>query len=216
MKKTALLALIAILALGSTSAWAQSSGRLVIQPFAGYRTGGDFGLRADVVLPFSGVRITDDFAYGLSLGVRMNPNFTLEAQWARSAPTMEGISPIAGLPNTTLFRLYEDQFHANIIAYFGDNGIIRPFFVTGLGVTVANPRGVEGVNSETRFSWNLGLGLEKMFNEMVGLRLQAKWSSTYINEKAAWFVDWWGFAHVVPVSQYMPQWEFTGGLVFRF
>jgi len=216
MKKAIWLVLIGILALGSTSVWAQGTQRLVIQPFAGYRTSGDFGLRADAVLPYSGVRITDGFAYGFSLGYRVNPNFTLEAQWARSAPTMEGISSTPGLPNTSLFKLYEDQFHANFIAYFGNNSIVQPFFVTGLGVTVANPRGVEGLSSETRFSWNLGLGLEKMFNERVGIRLQAKWFSTYVNETAAWFVDWWGFAHVVPVSQYMPQWEFTGGLVFRF
>ena len=188
----------------------------LIQPFAGYRTTGSFGIHADAVLLYSGVRISDGFAYGLSAGYRVNPNITVEALWARSEPTMQGIPVAFGASYTTLFKMYEDQYHANFIVYFGNNDIVRPFFVTGLGITVGTARGVEGIGSETRFSWNLGLGLEKMFNERIGLRVQAKWFTTYINESATWFINWWGVPVLVPVSQYMGQWDFTGGLIFRF
>lgn len=82
-------------------------------------------------------------------------------------------------------------------------------------MTVANAK-VAGISSETRFSFNVGAGFEKWINDRVGIRLTAKWFLTYINQKLSWFVDWWGFVYLVPENQYMTQWDFTGGLVFRF
>jgi len=216
MRRMTLLVLIGVLALGSASVWAQGSGRLTIQPFAGYRTSGSFGISAAVSLKYNALRVSDGFAYGLSVGFRLSPNATVEAQWARTDSKLEGLSPNPAFPAISLFNLFEDQVHANFLYYFGDpQGIVRPFFVSGLGVTIANPRGME-VSGETRFSFNIGLGFEKMFNDRVGVRLQGKWYPTYINSQLQWFVDWWGFAYLVPVNQYMTQWEFTGGLVFRF
>jgi hypothetical protein len=218
MRKTTLLLVVGLLALGATSAWAQG-GRWVIQPLAGYRTSGSFGVRPDldVVLPFSGIRIPDGFAYGISLGYRLTPLVTFEAQWTRSSGTAQAIATNTLEPNVDLFEMNEDQLHANFIFYFSDaDFVVRPFFVTGLGATLADPK-VEGVGTTSRFSWNLGLGFEKMFNDKVGFRVQAKWFSTYINDSAVWWYDyWWGGWYLVPVSQYMGQWDFTGGLVFRF
>lgn len=214
MKKAILLTLAGLLVLGASSAWAQD-GRFVIQPFAGYRTTGTFGVGADVAINYSGIRFTDGFAYGLSLGMRVSPYVTVEALWARSDPMMQAIGAYTAIPDVDLFKAAEDQFHANFIFYFGNNPMLQPFFVTGLGVTTVNPK-YEGVRTETRFSWNLGLGFEKMVNEKVGLRVQAKWFTTYINDTAQWLIDWWGNVWLVPVSQYMGQWDLTGGLVFRF
>ena len=214
MRKTIGLAVIVLLALGVASAWAQN-GRLVITPFAGYRTSGSFGVRADVLLPISGVRLADGFAYGASLGFRLKPSITLEAQWAHADPMARSISDIPGGPDEDLFKVYEDQFHANVLFYFGHNEMLRPFFITGLGLTAFNPR-ADGVGSETRFSWSMGLGVEKMFNDKVGLRASAKWFTTYINESTGWMVDWWGDIWLIPVSQYMPRWDFTAGLLYRF
>jgi hypothetical protein len=216
MRKKTLLVLIGLLALGSASAWAQGSGRFIIQPFAGYRTAGSFEVTADVALKYEGIRVTDEFTYGFSLGIKVNPNLVVEAMWSRSAPQFQGDSVNPDVAPLDLFSSYEDQVHGNFLVYFGDpGGMVRPFFIGGLGVTVFNPK-VEGISSETRFSFSMGLGFEKWFNDRAGIRLTAKWFPTYVNEQLSWFVDWWGFLYLVPVNQYMSQWEFTGGLVFRF
>lgn len=221
MRKATLLALVGLLLLGASSAWAQG-GRLIIQPMAGYRTSGDFGLRpeTDIVTDVSGIKISDGFAYGLSLGYRLSPYVTMEASWLRTTGMTQAISYYVGQPNIDLFNTSEDVIHANFLFYFGENPMVQPFFVTGLGVTLANGQATEdfpNVGSVSRFSWNLGLGVEKMFNEKMGFRAQAKWFTTYINDQMAWWYDWWwGGYYLVPVSQYMGQWEFTGGLIFRF
>lgn len=217
MKKVTLLLIVGLLAIGATSAWAQG-GRLIIQPIVGYRTSGDFGVRADVEVTtnVAGIRISDGLAYGLSLGYRLSPYVTMEASWLRSTGMAQAIPTAIGDPNVDIFDVAEDVIHANFLFYFGENELVHPFFVTGLGVTLADGK-AEGIGSVSRFSWNLGLGVEKMFNEKVGFRATAKWFTTYINDQMGWWYDWWwGGYYLVPVSQYMGQWEFTGGLVFRF
>jgi hypothetical protein len=221
MRKATFLALVGLLLLGASSAWAQG-GRWVIQPLAGYRTSGDFGLRpeADIVTDVSGIKFQDGFAYGLSLGYRLSPYVTMEAQWTRSETMAQAIAYYTGQPNIDLFNVAEDVIHANFLFYFGENALVKPFFITGLGVTLADGKANEtfqNVGSVSRFSWNLGLGVEKMFNEKFGIRITAKWFTTYINDTMAWWYDWWwGGYYLVPVSQYMGQWDFTGGLIYRF
>jgi len=215
MKKVTLLMVVGLLALGATSAWAQG-GRIVITPTVGYRTSGDFGVRPEVegLTDYSGVKISDGLAYGLSLGFRLSPYVTMEAAWTRSVGMAQAISYYVGDPNLDLFNVAEDVIHANFLFYFGENQLVKPFFITGLGVTLADGQ-YEGVGAVSRFSWNLGMGFDKMFNEKIGLRVTAKWFTTYINDQLGWWYSYWGY-YLVPVSQYMGQWEFTGGLIFRF
>jgi hypothetical protein len=217
MKKVTLLLVVGLLALGATSAWAQG-GRIVISPTVGYRTSGDFGFRptTDVVTEYSGIKFSDAMNYGLSLGFRLSPYVTMEAGWTRAITGAEAISYYVGQPNLEIGDVSEDVIHANFLFYFGENELVKPFFVTGLGVTLVDAREAE-VDSVSRFSWNLGMGFDKMFNEKMGIRVTAKWFTTYINDQMGWWYDWWwGGYYLVPVSQYMGQWEFTGGLIFRF
>ncbi len=217
MKKVALLMIVGVLALGATSVWAQG-GRFVISPTVGYRTSGDFGLRpeTEVITDYAGIKFQDGLAYGLSLGYRLSPYVTMEAGWTRSVTMAQAIPYYVGQPNVDLFDVASDVIHANFLFYFGENQLMHPFFITGLGVTLADGK-AEGVGAISRYSWNLGMGFEKMFNEKVGLRVTAKWFTTYINDQMAWWYDWWwGGYYLVPVSQYMGQWEFTAALVYRF
>jgi opacity protein-like surface antigen len=115
-----------------------------------------------------------------------------------------------------LFNIHTSQFHVNFIYLFprSSSNRVIPYFLVGLGLTLADPKGE--VNGETRFSWSLGGGIKIMASERVGLRFQGKWIPTYINTKSELWCDWWGFCYAIPVSQYMSQGEFTGGIFFRF
>jgi len=51
----------------------------------------------------------------------------------------------------------------------------------------------------------------------VGARFGIRWTPTYIKSDAAgWWCDpWWG-CYVVGNAQYSNQFEFVGGVMFRF
>jgi len=216
MKVTKALVLTLALAVISTAAWAQP--RFEIVPFVGYRTTGSF---SGGQLQYTDFHIEDGLAYGVSLGYRVSQVFTLEAQWSRvdSTVTAHGVSGI----KTTLDNVTTDVYHANFLFFFrGEEYSLRPYFMFGLGATVANPKTTtwlgQTVNpsAASRFSWSLGLGVQAQLKEHIGLRLQTRWLPTYINSSYGYWYDWWGYPWVVPISNYMNQFEFTGGLVFRF
>jgi len=215
MKNSKALILALALVLTATAAWAQ--GRVVLTPFAGYRTAGTLG--GDIA-EFTDFKVQDGLAYGLSLGYRVSPLFTIEAMWSRSDSS---ITALSGATETELTKVSTDQWHANFLYYFGgDEGKACPYLLFALGATVLNPKPTvfEGTEvdpaSESRFTGALGLGVQVNASEKIGLRVQGKWAPTYINSSNEIWIDWWGQAWVVPVSNYMNQWEFTGGLVFRF
>jgi len=216
MKSKKLLVLALILAFGSTAAWAQ--GRIEISPWIGYRTTGSLsGENAS----YSEFHLEDGLAYGLSLGYRLNPRFTLEVRWSRVDSTITAHDVLSA--TTTLADVSTDTYHANFLFFWrGEEYKVRPYFVVGLGAITANARNVqvgkETVNPEAewRFSWNMGLGMQAQIRERIGLKLQAIWLPTYINSSSGWWVDWWGNVWLVPISNYMHQFEFSAALVFRF
>lgn len=210
MKTKQIVIIFGLIAFLSTISWAQ---QIEISPFAGYRTSGSFEIAANDV-GLSNMKIKDGVAYGLTLGYRMNDIFTIEAMWSHVGSQLS--AEIAGVSDEHLFDLSEDQFHANFL-FFASPGMskVRPYGLLGLGLTYFNPKPSE-VDSETRFSFSLGAGFVAMVSQQAGIRLQAKWAPSYINTTSALFIGWWGQPWVVPVNNYMSQWEFTGGLVFRF
>ena len=215
MKSTKALILALALILVSTAAWAQ---RFELTPFVGYRTSGSFdGTYQD----FTNFKVNGGMAFGLTFGYMVSPNILVEAMMSRlnSSLSAHGLEIV----DTNLFDLTTDVYHLNFLFYFGNaEAKARPFILLGLGLLSANPKPaeIEGESfdapAKTRFSWSLGAGLEAMFNRNVGVRVTAKWLPTYINSESAIWIDWWGNPWIVPVSNYMNQGEFTGGLVFRF
>ncbi len=215
MKGSKPLILGLALVLVSTGAWAQ--GRFEVMPFVGYRTTGTF---AGQVEDFSDFQIKDGVAYGLTLGYRVHQMLTFEVMWSRVDSKVTARSDGA---KTELAKVSTDSFQGNFLIFgTGDSAKARPYFLIGLGALYANPKSTtfEGKTVDpsgaTRFSWSLGGGVQVAASDRIGLRLQVKWLPTYVNTTSEIWIDWWGHPWVVPVSNYMNQWEFMGGLVFRF
>ena len=215
MSKKLVIAVL-IVAFGATAAWAQ--GRFEITPYVGYRTSGSLGGGQNGYTDF---HIEDGLAYGVGIGYLINPMLTMEVRWARSdsSVTSHGLT----FAKTKVAEVSTDYFHANFIFYFRPEGFsLRPYLVTGLGAVVVNPKNVTigetpvNPSTESRFSWNLGLGLQARAGSRVSFRLQALWLPVYINSTMGWWFDWWGYPWAVPISNYMHQFEFMGGLTFRF
>ena len=209
MKTKKLFLVIALVAVVASTSWAQ---RFEIMPFAGYRTSGSFNIGS---LDYGRVTIKGGFAYGITLAYTPSRHAQIEIMWSRTDSSLYGDLTIQPQTSIKVFKLHTDQFHVNFMPMFLQaNGRVMPYLLFGLGLTYAKPPNVSG---ETRFSWSIGGGAKVMFRENIGLRLQAKWAPTYINTTSGGlWCDWWGFCYMIPVSNYMSQGEFTGGIFFRF
>jgi opacity protein-like surface antigen len=209
MKSKRLITIFAMVAVLATLSWAQS---IELMPFAGYRTAGGFNVDA---LAHSRFTVKDGLAFGLTLGIMLSPVTQVEFMWSQTNSQLTGTLIQPAMGQEELFDLRTSQFHVNFIYLIPryDSRVV-PYVLAGLGLTYADPKGQSG--GETRFSWSLGGGIRIMASDRVGLRFQGKWNPTYINTSSAVWCDWWGLCYAFPVSQYMSQGEFTGGIFFRF
>ena len=75
----------------------------------------------------------------------------------------------------------------------------------------------QDITGDTRFSWTTAAGLKIYPKPGVGIRLEGRWTPTYIRSEAAgWWCDpFWG-CYLVGDAQYSNQFELAGGINFRF
>ena len=217
-KTTTIIALLVLIAFGSTGAWASQPSKFWVVPAFGVRTSTSFGITSEEV-EYTRIRFASGAAYGLSVGFQLTEYISLEAMWSRQSSTVQGMIPGEEVddPPTyeSLFKTFEDQLHANIMIWSGYMiGPIKPYFMAGLGLTNLNPR--TNFESLNRFSWSLGMGFETMVSNRLGLRVQGKFSPIYINTTDEIISEWVGGFNASPARNTMTQWEFTAGLIVHF
>lgn len=117
-----------------------------------------------------------------------------------------------------------DNYHGVLVYNFGESDAqVRPFVFGGVGATrygkLAFATGTQDreIGGETQFSTTWGAGLKLYPGKSVGIRLQGRWTPTYIKSDAAgWWCDpYWG-CYVLSDAQYSKQLELTGGITLRF
>jgi hypothetical protein len=180
-------------------------GEIEISPFAGFRIGGQF---TTDTTPSVNLNLEDSLTYGISLGYNVNPFFHLEFMWSRQDTRLYAVG-------FDLWDMYVDQYHFNFLYVFNHpRDRIRPYILGGLGWTYFNPRA--NVNGTSRFSFSFGGGAKIYMARMLGIRLQVKYTPTYITSDDYLVCDPWYGCFYMPHGRYINQWEFTGGLIFRF
>ena len=163
----------------------------------------------------------DSLSYGASLGFFVNPSTEIGFMWRRQASELE----ISGTDVRTLGDMNIDGYHGYGAFYFGDpEAKVRPYVLGGIGAThygsAAYSR-LDGTSADTptstRLSTTWGGGLKINASPSVGMKLGVQWTPTYIKSDAVgWWCDpWWG-CYVIGDAQYSHQFEFVGGLSFRF
>jgi len=163
----------------------------------------------------------DSVNFGFSVGFFVTPSAELGFLWRRQASQAE----VSGTNTVTLGDWNIDGYHGYGAYYFGDpEGKARPYILFGLGAT--NIGGLEytrgdGTNASfggnTQFSTTWGVGLKVNASPNVGMKFGLQWTPTYIKSDAeGWWCDpWWG-CYVIGDAQYANQFEFIGGIAFRF
>jgi hypothetical protein len=185
-------ALCSLLTLCAGRAYAQT---VELSPIAGTRAGGDLFEVA------AGRALDVDFApvVGGALNVDLGDGLSFEGiyshQWAKEAG----------------YRLSVDHYLAGGRQEFG-SGRARPFLSGLLGLTRYAANG----DGEIRFTIAAGGGLKVSMQRHLGLRLDSRVSTTFVDAEARAVACSPGLCLVAGNAALVWQMEFTGGLIVIF
>jgi outer membrane protein W len=163
----------------------------------------------------------DSASFGFSFGFYLRPSMEVGFLWRRQPTSLEA----SGSTVTKLSDINIDGYHAYGTYYIGDSeSKIRPYVQGGIGLThfggikfTGASGQAKSVDGNSQFSTTWGAGVKMYASPNVGVRLGVQWTPTYIKSDATgWWCDpYWG-CYVTSNAQYSNQFEFTGGLSFRF
>ena len=174
-----------------------------VTALAGYTTPG--GLEHDT-RTVEDLKLASGFTWGASLGWFFSPRLGVEASWARVG---SGVELSTAQASQELFDVTIDRLQGSLVYQFGGAASrYRPFLTAGAGASIFSSTDID---SETKLSFGMGAGLKWLPSKRLGARLQAKYTPTYLNDKASDFCDPFGFC-----QDWLHQFELTGGVVVRF
>lgn len=219
MKRNGFL-LAMLLLLISVPAFAQQPG-WEITPFLGWKTGGNLELTPPNT--FTGeIHANDGFMGGLAIGVEPRPDFTFEARYHYMH---SGIffQPTGAGSNVDIADMVIHQAMGDFLfSKPGRSENTWPYFLIGLGANIFDPGSPKlagpnaaNLNTHTKFTWSLGLGVKKMVgNGSSGVRLETRYNPTYINSTSTgyWCDPFYG-CYTTADAHYFDQWEFSLGFV---
>ncbi len=167
------------------------------------------------------VDVKDSASWGFSLGVNATEQVEVGFLYGQQMSALA----IEGTRVRDIGDMKINTYHPYLAYNLGDSSsTVRPYVMIGVGATnygavaftAANGQARE-TGSETQFSTTWGAGVKMFPSPNVGVRFGAQWTPTYIKTDAAgyWCDPYWG-CYVVGDAQYSNQFQFNGGIVFRF
>ncbi len=194
-----------------TAATAQDTNfKFELTPFAGYRVGGSF----DEKDGDGRVELNDSNAQGIMFNIKANPNGQYELLYSRQST---GADTEGFLVNDPTIDLDIEHFHfGGTYLFDGDN--TRPFLALTLGLSRFDP-GITDSSPESFFSASLGGGVQLNATKRLGVRLEARVFTTFVEDDSNIFCvsDGGAGACLIAVEgRLFTQWEARAGLVFRF
>ena len=212
--------MVALTVLAGSAAWAQDA-RVEISGTAGWTfSDGVSGTPEDSELAdYTRIDPKDAFSWGARIGFLATDNWEVGALFSLQSTTLE----LGGTSALEVGDLSIYNYHGYFAYNFGDaDAPVRPYLLGGLGATqfgslktsVGAQREIDG---NTKFSTTWAAGLKLFPSPNFGIRLEARWTPTYIKSDAVgWWCDpYWG-CYTVGDAQYANQYELGGGITLRF
>jgi len=200
------ITLLACLLGHTTPARAQA---VEITPFGGYRFGGDFF----ELLSGQHVDLNGAPAYGVAVDVPLPTGMQLEGLFSHEHAHLTLVPDLTTPPTPTYWRMSVDHWLGGGLQEFAD-GRARPFLTGMLGLT----RYASDIDSEYRFTLSAGGGVKLLPSPHVGLRLEGRVFTTFVDANAdgAFFACGPGLCFFAFNADLVWQAEFTAGFVVRF
>jgi opacity protein-like surface antigen len=164
------------------------------------------------------VSVGDDWTYGARLGYVFNRTMGLELGYGRSTSELK-VEDGGGFQATKIGDLTEDRYELNLNFYLSP-ATTAFFFTLGAGAThfgadLDDGSGNPESASDTRFTSNLGLGLQYAANEKMALRIDGRWRYTDTNTGSSEvYCDVYGYCYGYDNSSYSSA-EVTAGLTYK-
>jgi hypothetical protein len=208
MARWILLSTLALIA--APLAAQEKSFKFELTPFAAYRIGGSF----DETDGAGRVELNDSNAEGFMLNIKANPNGQYELLYSRQRTDASTQGFLVNDPTIDM-EIEHFQFGGTYL-FDGDNA--RPFIALTLGLSHIDP-GLPGTNSESFFSASFGAGVQLNANKRLGVRLEARALTTFVDSDSDIFcssINGVGSCLIEIDGSALTQWEARAGLVFRF
>ena len=169
---------------------------------------------------YNGIAPKDGASWGLSLGFLVNEHAEVGVLYDKQSSSLD----ITGTTDRSIGDMSLRNYHGYFAYNFGEaDARIRPYFMGGLGATHYGsvPFTVGSTSRETegnyQFSSTWGAGVKIYPSPRVGVKLGVRWTPTYIkSDSTGWWCDpYWG-CYVTSDPQFSNQFQFAGGINFRF
>jgi opacity protein-like surface antigen len=168
------------------------------------------------------VDVKDGGSFSLTAGFYATPNAVIEFMYARQSSelTARGATVEQSVSDINI-----DNYHVNFVYNWGESDAkLRPYAYVGLGATNYSPSGsvkIPGVQGELKgnaqFSTTWGAGVKYYMAPSIGLKAGMRWTPTYIkSDPAGYWCDPFYGCWLLSDPDYSHQFEFTGGITFRF
>jgi opacity protein-like surface antigen len=170
---------------------------------------------------FARIDPDDAFSWGARLGFMATDNVEVGFLFGMQSTklSVSAVGQSLALGDESIYN-----YHGYVAYNFLDaDSQVRPYVLGGLGATqygtvnaslFGEQRDIPG---NTKFSSTWAAGLKLYPSERFGIRLEGRWTPTYIKSDAAgWWCDpYWG-CYTVGEAQYSNQFELSGGINLRF
>lgn len=204
MKKLSLIVLMSFLFFNVNSQVIE------LTPTYGYQFGAKLGYGPNYL------KIQDSGQFGITLGVETYSGLMAEFTYINMSSELRVKDFMFAPFESRLADLNIDWFLIGATRYFKE-GKVKPFAGAGMGLVVVSPKNENleilsnGLNSTTKFAFNFKAGVNIMFSDVVGLKLQGdlffpvNWAGVYIGPGGAG----------ISTGSTVILGGFSGGLVFR-
>ncbi len=211
IRKTILTAIIVVAAAATASA---QDPRVEVSGTAGWTFSDGVNVGA---IDDSPIRVDpkDAFSWGARIGFNLTPNLEMGALFSLQSTDLEA----SGIVNRSIGQTIYN-YHGYFAYNFGDpEAKARPYLLGGLGATQYGSLSTAAgdIGGETQFSTTWAAGVKLFPGKNVGIRLEARWTPTYIKTDPAgyWCDPYWG-CYTVGEAEFSNQYELSGGIILRF
>ena len=157
-----------LMALAAVPAYAQQT--FEVAPLIGYTTPASIDRTADDV---DDLEIADALTLGARAAFFVKPNLGVEVFWLYQGTS---VSLSSGGNSATLFEATSNHVFGNLVYHFGDSSARwRPFVFGGAGAALYVSDGLE---SENKFTWDVGGGVQWWMRDSFGIEGRAALAPT--------------------------------------
>jgi len=200
--------LFAALGLVTAPAAADEPHPFELTAFGGYRVGGRYEVNEGRLV------LAEGFSYGGSFGYRVTPDMLVDVTYTRQDTDLE-YQPLESGQATPVANMSVQGLYLGAVYEHGMTQT-RPFAGMGLGASRLDPD-IDGVDSQTRFSFNLSGGLRTDLGEQVGLKFAMRGMFTTPPDDGSTIVcdPSSGFCYTQAGNSLISQFDFSVGLAIR-